>query len=141
MHHELRTKSIHLVYLLFIAFSLWMTGVVTLAYAFYFNWPSIATVGLILNSFSLVFSITVLSMWMYKIASIQNVKVARVDMLAIEEYTCLAYLLPTILFAISIPLWNWCNSDWNWQNRKESSLIFFMVVHFIFSVAITSTIL
>jgi len=115
-----------------------MTSIVVVTYAFYFQWPSsVTSLALSLKFVSVVAAIVVFVFWMLKIASLQNVAIVRVDVMTIEEFTCLVYYLATILYAVSAPIWNLCSSDWRWQSRHESSLIFYMAVHFLYTVIIT----
>jgi len=126
----------------FIAVVLWMIATAFKAYAFYCNWSyGFIIVTLSLQLLSIIVVVAVFILWIQRVISLQNVHVLRMDMLTIEEYICLFFFLSTILFAVSTPLWNIFNKDWDWQNRKESTLIFYMAVHFVFSVALTSTII
>ena len=60
--------------------------------------------------------------------------------LSINEWACIAYIIPSILYPMSTPLWNMANNDYVWNTRKESTLVFYMAMHFLYTVTVTSTI-
>mmetsp|Transcript_19377 Transcript_19377/g.26634 ORF Transcript_19377/g.26634 Transcript_19377/m.26634 type:complete len:102 (+) Transcript_19377:384-689(+) len=47
-------------------------------------------------------------------------------------------MLPMLVYGLVSILWNVASGDWRWQNRQESSLMFYMAVDFVFIVLITS---
>mmetsp|Transcript_25141 Transcript_25141/g.36099 ORF Transcript_25141/g.36099 Transcript_25141/m.36099 type:complete len:435 (+) Transcript_25141:42-1346(+) len=140
VHKELQSKSQSLRHGLFLGIVLFTTAVITITFVFYFDWPnSILLVVLILQFLSLITMTTVFIFWIRAVASKQSVPIVRFDMLTIDEFTCLILFLPTILYGTANSLWNLICGDWRWQNRQENTLIFYMVVHFVF-VVIVSTI-
>jgi len=140
VHKELQSKSQSLRHGLFLGIVLFTTAVITITFVFYFDWPnSILLLVSIFHSLSLLTMITVFIFWIRAVASKQNVPIVRVDMMTIDEFTCLILFLPAILYGMANSLWNLICGDWRWQNRQENTLIFYMVVHFVF-VVIVSTI-
>jgi len=62
---------------------------------------------------------------------------SNIESFSIDEWTCIAYMVSTILYVVANPIWNIINNDQVWVNRKESSLVFIMAMHFLYSVAVT----
>ena len=58
-----------------------------------------------------------------------------------DECACIAYIVSTIMYAMSGPLFHIVNKDFVWSTRKESTLIYYMVTHFLYIVTVTGKIL
>ena len=92
---------------------------------------------ILLSSFTLI-----LSFFVWLRLTLQQYRGRQTYSFSIDESACIAYMVPTILYMISGPLWNIANNDYVWNNnRKESSLVFYMVMHFLYTVTVTSKII
>jgi len=138
VHDDIQEKRQALSVALFIGTLCWMASTVILTYSFYFNWSIISLIfAHTLQIWSFVIAIFVFFSWMNGIAVRQNVRFVRMDLLTVDEFSCLLHMVPTGLYGLAAFVWNAANGDWSWQNRNESSLIFYMAVHFFFLVIIT----
>jgi len=139
VHKELQSKSQPLSCGLFLGIVLWLAGIVANTYAFYFDW-STSTLPIVysLHFLSIVIATTVFVLWVRAVAAKQNVHIIRFDMMTIDEYICLIFLLPTVLYGIANSLWQLLSGDWRWQSRHENTLVFYMAIHLVSLMIVTS---
>jgi len=137
VHKELKLKSeVFLPQLMFVAMSLLLAYSVTIFYGIWFNWSESLQHGFFfvqLASFFCMLSTFV--MW-YRISSQRN-RERHIDSWSMDEYTCIAYFVPTLVVGILTPLCSITNNDYTWPNRNEPTLVFLMSLHFCFVVAVT----
>jgi hypothetical protein len=103
---------------------MWIVVNVASAYSVYYN---VTILPLIFSSMQCFFYlVAVLSTCRWVQIVQRNVGRFQLDKLTVEEYTFLQYLVPTLLYAPSVTLWNFINGDMNWQTRSVETLIFYI---------------
>jgi len=113
--------------LLFIGSVCRMTASLILTYTFYYDWSIIIIcIAYTLQVLSFISAVFVFYSWMNEVALRQKVRFVHMDLLTVEEFSCLVHVLPTLVYALVSMLWNIAIGDWSWRNRKESSLILYM---------------
>ena len=121
----------------FISMMLILVPQILTAVAVVYNWPSVfhdamyylATIGLIILLFSFI-------IWRRKMLAQR-----RVDgdtSFNVSEYTCMAMLVPLILYIFSTVLWSLCYGSVLWPSRDELTLLYYLVQSFVFATSVTS---
>lgn len=113
-----------LLYGLTSAFLMWIVVNVASAYSVYYNVTILPLIFSSMQCFFYLVAVLSIGRWVQIVQ--RNVGRFQLDKLTIEEYTFLQYLVPTLLYAPSVTLWNFIKRDMNWQTRSVETLIFYI---------------
>jgi len=115
-----------------------MTAFLISTYTYYYDLSIIfLCIAYTLQVLSFISAVFVFYSWMNEVALRQKVRFVHMDLLTVEEFSCLVHVLPMLVYGLVCLFWNTASGDWKYDNRKESSLIFYMAVHFVFLVIVT----
>ena len=106
------------------AFLTWIAANVANAYSMYYNVTILPIVFSALQCIFYVVAVLATCRWIQIVGT--NVGRFHFNNLTVEEYTFLQYLVPTLVYAPSVSIWNFVTGDMNWQTRSVETLIFYI---------------
>ena len=105
-------------------FLIWLFSCVATSYSVYYDLVIIPVIINVLQGIFYVIALLAVGRWINLVR--KNVGRFHFDNLTVEEYTFFQYLLPALLYAPSVSVWNWATGDLHWQTRSVETLIYYI---------------
>jgi len=134
---ELKLKSsFWLPRLFFVAVIFHFLYAVTSFYGIFFSWSQSIQSGLFVLYAGTTSTLIYCFILWFRI-TLQRNREIHATSFSMDEYTCIAYFSMSILTIITNIVWTVATNEFTWENRSERTLVFQMVVHFVYTVAVT----
>jgi len=137
VYKELRLKSNWLPRLLFFGMIFLYAYSISSFYGILYSWPHSIHSGL--NIFHVVAILILLYSFLYWYCITLQSSRERGASLSTDEYSCIAYFVPTIVVGVLTVLWTSLHDELTWESRSEPTLVFLMILHFFYTVSVSST--
>jgi len=134
---EMQSKSKYLLPICFFAsMMLFMIPGLLLAFAVMFDWaPFVHNIFYNVALFNILLFLSTLMVWRRRMLTQR--KVDGDASFNVSEYTCMAMLVPLIVYNISTLIWSVSNGSVIWPHRNEVTLLYYLGQAFLFAAAIT----
>lgn len=136
--HLVLSSDPWLIRLLTMTAASWTTAFVLNSYTLYSNSQAIVITSYILNICALIFGLSCFFRWSLLVTGnycICDYRV-KISQLSMPEFSSLVYITSTIVYFVSIHVWNTCQQDFRWQTRRESTLVYYAIAALFFNFAL-----
>lgn len=127
--------SIRFLFIVTSAFGLWIVSNILTVYSLCFNCQLLTYPATALQIFS-YFTVLAFTYHWFSQLSVRHGGKLNFNQLSTDEFSFLAFWIPLMVYAPSITLWNLVTGDLSWASHSEDELLFSMVMHLFFSIAL-----